>query len=77
MHAANQFLWNANPHTLDGGSGMSEADPGACSLPCVFRIAAIRSVLTAAGTLWCRCVACFRSVAAADLAGSLLSAPAE
>ena len=47
MHAANQFLWNANPHTLDGGSGMSEADPGTCSLPCVFRIAAIRSVLTA------------------------------
>jgi len=49
VHAANQFLWNANPHTLDGGSGMSEADPGACSPPCVFRIAAISKRLDCCG----------------------------
>ncbi len=26
-------MWNANPHDLDGGSGMWENDPGAWLLP--------------------------------------------
>eukprot|EP00050_Salpingoeca_kvevrii_P011097 m.12660 g.12660 ORF g.12660 m.12660 type:complete len:765 (-) comp3253_c0_seq1:54-2348(-) len=28
-----QMRWNGNPHELDGGSGMSEGDPGAWLLP--------------------------------------------
>lgn len=32
-HERDQLRWNGNPHDLDGGSGMSEGDPGAWLLP--------------------------------------------